>query len=51
MKTYNVVFFGKGGYVDARIGGRQVSSVYCKTRAEIAAKVADLKVEGYEESK
>lgn len=51
MKTYNVVKFGKGAYIDARIGGRIVERGYYKKDEDIVAKINELRTAGYEESK
>ena len=51
MKTYNVIKFGKGAYIDTRIGGRMVNRTYYKTQIAVKAKIKELRAEGYEESK
>ena len=51
MKTYNVVKFGKGGYIDTRIGGRAESKAYYKTQTELKNRIKELKAGGYVESK
>ena len=51
MKTYNIVKFNKGTYIDARINGRLAQKHYCKTQKEIKAIIKMLEAEGYEESK
>ena len=51
MKTYNVVKFGKGGYVDTRIGGRAENRQYCKNQTELKNRIKELKADGYVESK
>lgn len=51
MKTYNVVKFGKGAYIDTRVGGRMIDRAYYKTQVAVKAKIKELRAEGYEESK
>lgn len=51
MKTYNVVQFGKGAYIDTRISGRMIDKAYYKTQTAVKAKIKELRAAGYEESK
>ena len=47
MKTINVMKFGKGYYVSARLGSRMVSHEYFKTKKATMERVNNLKKEGY----